>query len=64
MTSVLEPIAAGILVAIINKKIINSCNNIWMFDQCMTTTHETRHEDDSSTTTTINSDVEHVHIHY
>jgi len=61
MTSIIEPIAAGLLVAIINKYIIN---NNWLFDQCMTTTHDTRHEDDTSTTTSINTDVEHVHIHY
>jgi len=61
MTSIIEPIAAGLLVTIINKYIIN---NNSLFDQCMTITHDTRHEDDSSTTTSINTDVEHVHIHY
>ena len=61
MPSILEPIAAGIFVALFNKYIIN---HHFTFSTCTETTHETTHEDDSSTTTTINSDVGQIHLHY
>lgn len=61
MPSIMEPIAAGIIVALFNKFVIN---HHWSFSACSEATHETTHEDDSSTTTTINSDVGHIHMHY
>ena len=60
VASILEPICAGIFVAIFNKYIIN---HHWSFSVCTDAVHETTHEDDSSTTTTINSDVGHIHMH-
>ena len=54
MTTILEPIGAGLAVALINKFIIN---NSWLWQQCTTP----RNEDDddectsSSSTTTIDT---------
>ena len=53
MPAILEPIEAGLIVAIINKYIINN-NNLWVW-LCGTEAEEAKQpqEDASSTTTSI-----------
>ena len=63
MTTILEPIGAGLAVALINKFIIN---NSWLWQQCTSAGDaETRDDEDctsSSSTTTI--DTVEVHAHF
>jgi hypothetical protein len=62
MVTVMEPIAAGLIVAVINKWLINN-NSVWEF-LCSTTTREdVIHEDASSSTTSINDFTE-AHVHF
>ena len=63
MVALLEPIEAGLIIALINKYIINN-HKLWDY-MCGTTAVEEAnqpHEDASSTTTSIN-DAE-IHIHH
>jgi hypothetical protein len=66
MTTVLEPIGAGIAVALINKFIIN---NNWLWQTCtgcraeQGKTHDDREDSISSTSTTAVDTVE-VHAHF
>ena len=59
MTSLLEPVAAGIVVAIFNKYIINKIDPLgWCYTNCCE-----KEEDDcvSSSSTSMTSDAGHVH---
>ncbi len=61
MPSVIEPIGAGIAVALINKFIINN-PNVWVtVCGCGKPHHEESHEDASSSTTSVNQAEIHVH---
>ena len=62
MTTVIEPIAAGLVVALINKFLIN--NPVVWFNLCGCghAPREEQHEDASSSTTSVN-DVEIMHHH-
>ena len=61
MPSVIEPITAGLVVALINKFIINN-PSVWVsVCGCGKPHHDDSHEDASSSTTSINDDVAHVH---
>lgn len=62
MPTIIEPIGAGIAVALINKFIINN-PSLWdTIFGCGRTHHDASHEDASSSTTSIN-DAE-IHIHH
>ena len=62
---IVEPILAGVFVSLFNKYILNQINPSVL---CCKTTHETVHESDrdesdsSTTTTSINSDINHIHV--
>ncbi len=61
MTSLLEPVAAGIAVAIFNKYIINKLDPFgWCYAHCC----EKEEEDDcvSSSSTSVTNDACHVHL--
>ena len=59
MTSLLEPVAAGLLVAIINKYIVNKLDPFgWCYNHCCEKEEE---ECLSPSSTSINSDTFHVH---
>ncbi len=59
MTSLFEPIAAGVAVALINKYIISKCD---VFASCYSAFYERTHDDDtSSTTTSVVSETAHIH---
>jgi hypothetical protein len=62
MPTIIEPIGAGLAVALINKFIINN-PNLWVtICGCGKPHHEESHEDSSSNTTSVN-DAE-IHIHH
>ena len=62
MLAILEPIEAGLIVALISKLIINS-PKFGEFMRCSTPEPEPEHEDSVSNTTSVN-DAELVHIHH
>ena len=62
MVAIIEPIEAGLIVALISKLIINN-PKFWEFIGCSTPTPEPEHEESSSNTTSVN-DAELVHIHH
>ena len=53
---ILEPIAAGLVVALINKMVIN---NKWLWEQWGCQAEAEDHEDCASSTTSATSDVHH-----
>jgi len=58
MTSLLEPVAAGIAVAIFNKYILNKIDPLgWCYTHCC----EKEEEECSSSTSTSSNDACHVH---
>ena len=67
MPTIIEPIGAGITVALINKFVIN---NNWLWQLCLgcsaqNTTHINDHEDNcSSSTSTTTVDTVEVHAHF
>ncbi len=64
MPTVLEPIGAGITVALINKFVIN---NNWLWQLCLGCTATNAyddHEDDVSSTSTSAVDTVEVHAHF
>ena len=65
MLAIIEPIAAGICVSLINKLLLNTINIIWSW--CSTPTIVIDHEDNISSSKTTISDISleapHVHIH-
>ncbi len=60
MIGIAEPVVAGIVVALFNTYIINNFNP---FILCSEAVVEPHHGDGSSTTT-MNSDINHIHIHH
>lgn len=62
MPTVIEPIGAGLVVALINKFIINNPHFWALVSGCGKPHHDESHEDASSSTTSIN-DIE-VHVHH
>ena len=62
MPSILEPIGAGIIVALINKFIINN-QNLWASCKGHIETHVEHNDDVSSTSTSATETVE-VHAHF
>ena len=62
MVPIIEPIEAGLLIALISKFIINN-PKFWEFIGCSTLEPEPEHEESSSNTTSVN-DAELVHIHH
>ena len=62
MIPIIEPIEAGLLVALISKLIINN-PKFWEFIGCSTPEPEPEHEESSSNTTSVN-DAELIHIHH
>ena len=61
MPTIIEPIGAGIAVALINKFIINN-PSLWEFAfGCGKTLHDDARDDDSSTTTSVNDAEIYVH---
>ena len=63
MTSVLEPIGAGIAVALINKFIINN-NYLWSLCSGSRPNEEDGHEDNISSTSTTTVDTIEIHAHF
>ena len=63
MTSVLEPIGAGIAVALINKFIINN-NYLWSMCSGSRPGKEDDHEDNISSTSTTTVDTVEIHAHF
>jgi len=63
MTSVLEPIGAGIAVALINKFIINN-NYLWSLCSGSRPSKEDVHEDNISSTSTTTVDTIEIHAHF
>ncbi len=63
MPTVLEPIGAGIAVALINKFIINN-NYMWTFCSGSRPDKNDEHEDDISSTNTSVVDTVEVHAHF
>ena len=62
MPTIIEPVGAGLLVALINKFVINN-PQVWMqFCGCGTPNYDNSHEDASSSTTSVN-DVE-IQMHH
>ena len=63
MPTILEPIAAGILVALFNKYILGRLDPL---AACSTLCTKKTDDDDctSSSSTTCNADVGHIHMHY
>ena len=64
MIPIIEPIEAGLIIALISKLIINN-PKFWEFIGCSKPTlePEPEHEESSSNTTSVN-DAELVHIHH
>ena len=62
MVRVMETIAAGLIVAVINKWLINN-NRVWDFFCSTTAREDIVHEDASSSTTSINDFTE-AHVHF
>ena len=63
MVAIIEPVGAGLVVALLNKFIINN-PNLWMsICGCGHPQHDESHEDASSSTTSVN-DAELVHTHH
>ena len=64
MIPIVEPIEAGLIVALISKLIINN-PRFWEFIGCSTPTlePEPEHEESSSNTTSVN-EAELVHVHH
>ena len=63
MTSVLEPIGAGIAVALINKFIINN-NYLWSWCSGSRPNKEDGHEDNISSTSTTTVDTIEIHAQF
>jgi nucleotidyltransferase/DNA polymerase involved in DNA repair len=63
MPTVLEPIGAGITVALVNKFVIN---NNWLWQLCLgcQASKVDEHEEDISSTSTTASDTVEVHAHF
>ena len=62
MVAIFEPVGAGLLVALINKFVINN-PSVWVhICGCGHPHHDDSHEDASSSTTSVN-DIE-VHMHH
>ena len=65
MLTIVEPVGAGVLVAIINKFIINN-HSLWAYLSCSQPSHLDEHDDAdnvSSTSTTTVGSIE-VHAHF
>ena len=63
MVAIIEPVGAGLLVAAINKFILNN-PDLWAYIcGCGKPHHDESHEDASSSTTTVN-EAELVHVHH
>ena len=64
MIPILEPLEAGLLVALISKFVINN-PRFWECVGCSTpTVHREHEQEDSSSNTTSVNDAEMVHIHH
>jgi hypothetical protein len=63
MPTILEPIGAGIAVAIINKLIINN-SSLWSFCSGSRPNNTDEYEDDVSSTNTSVADTVEVHAHF
>ena len=63
MTSIFEPIGAGIAVALINKFIINN-HSLWAYCSGSRPDRKDEHEEDVSSTSTTTVDTIEVHAHF
>jgi len=60
MVSVIEPITAGLVVALINKFVINN-NSLW---DIWCSSHVVDDAEDASSSTTSINDYVHAHVHF
>jgi hypothetical protein len=65
--AIVEPVCAGLLVALINKYILNGNLMVWLQSSCtaeeVKAQETTDLEDSSSTSTNVSADVD-VHVHH
>ena len=62
MLTILEPVGAGVLVAIINKFIINN-HSLWARLSCLQPSHLDEHDDEDNVSSTSTTTVESIEVH-